>query len=83
MDSASGKAEASRHAAANVAHALTLAPQNPEALLECGIIRQRNGDATGARADWNSAMKVAPGSAAAGLAQQNLALLDAGLRTGN
>jgi Flp pilus assembly protein TadD len=70
-------------AVADVGHALSLEPQNPEALLERGIIRQRNGDAAGARADWNSAMAVAPGSAAADLAQQNLALLNAGPRTGN
>ncbi|WP_431268235.1 tetratricopeptide repeat protein [Dankookia sp. P2] len=65
-------------AAAAVDRALRLAPENAEALLERGIIRQLRGDARGARADWERTIEVAPDSAAADLAQQNLALNEAG-----
>lgn len=58
--------------------ALTLVPDNAEALLERGIIRQMKGDTDGARADWEAAIRVAPDSPAADLAQQNLALNEAG-----
>ncbi|MFC7476005.1 tetratricopeptide repeat protein [Dankookia sp. GCM10030260] len=61
-----------------VDQALRLAPENAEALLERGIIRQLRGDARGARADWERVIEVAPDSAAADLAQQNLALNEAG-----
>lgn len=63
-----------------VDRALRLAPENAEALLERGIIRQLRGDAQGARADWQRTIEVAPDSAAADLAQQNLALNEAGPR---
>ncbi|HEX3348998.1 MAG TPA: hypothetical protein VHS58_12955 [Acetobacteraceae bacterium] len=53
-------------------------PENAEALLERGILRQRKGDVAGAQADWQQAMKLAPDSATADLAQQDLALLEAG-----
>jgi tetratricopeptide (TPR) repeat protein len=53
-------------------------PDNAEALLERGIERQRLGDATGARADWQRARGLDPNSTTADLAEQNLALLDAG-----
>ncbi len=65
-------------ALADIDRALTLDPDNPEALLERGILRQRRNDAPGARADWEHAIAVAPDSPAADLAQQNLALLEAG-----
>jgi len=65
-------------AGAAVDRALRLAPENAEALLERGIIRQLRGDVRGARADWERAIEVAPDSAAADLAQQNLALNEAG-----
>lgn len=60
--------------------ALAADPQNAEALLERGIVRQRRDDATGARADWERAIALAPDSPTADLAQQNLALLEAGPR---
>jgi tetratricopeptide (TPR) repeat protein len=62
----------------DIARALTMDPENPEGLLERGIIRQRRNDAAGARADWEHAIALAPDSATADLAQQNLALLEAG-----
>ena len=52
--------------------------ENPEALLERGILRQRRGDQAGARSDWERAVALAPDSATGDLAQQNLALLEAG-----
>ena len=61
-----------------VDRALALAPDNAEALLERGILRQLRGDVKGARADWQRVIAVAPDSAAADLAQQNLALNEAG-----
>jgi tetratricopeptide (TPR) repeat protein len=65
-------------ARADIERALVLAPDNPEALLERGIERQRAGDAAGARADWERTRALAPDSATADLAEQNLALLEAG-----
>ncbi|MDO9711642.1 tetratricopeptide repeat protein [Paracraurococcus lichenis] len=65
-------------AAAAVDRALRLAPDSAEALLERGIIRQLRGDTAGARADWQRAIALAPDSATADLAQQNLALNEAG-----
>ncbi|HTR17521.1 MAG TPA: tetratricopeptide repeat protein [Acetobacteraceae bacterium] len=62
----------------DIDHACTLDPENPDALLERGIIRQRRGDLDGAREDWEKAAELAPDSATGDLAQQNLALLDAG-----
>ncbi|MFN6954767.1 MAG: hypothetical protein ACK4PG_08230 [Acetobacteraceae bacterium] len=59
-------------------HALALDPDHAEALLERGILRQAAGDAEGARGDWLRLLRVAPDSAAADLAAQNLELLDAG-----
>lgn len=62
----------------DIDHAVALDPDNPEALLERGILRERRGDRYGARADWERAIALAPDTAAADLAQQNLALLEAG-----
>lgn len=53
-------------------------PENPDALLERGIMRQRRGDREGARQDWEQAIALSPDSATGDLAQQNLALLEAG-----
>lgn len=53
-------------------------PENPDALLERGILRQRRGDRGGARKDWERAIELSPDSATGDLAQQNLALLEAG-----
>jgi tetratricopeptide (TPR) repeat protein len=67
-------------AAADVGAACAQDPENPDALLERGIIRQRQGDLEGARADWEKVQELSPDTAAGDLAQQNLALLDAGPR---
>ena len=65
-------------AAESVAEALRLEPDNVEALLERGIIRQIQGDGRGARADWERVIELAPDGAAADLAAQNMALIEAG-----
>jgi tetratricopeptide (TPR) repeat protein len=57
---------------------LIVDPDHAEALLERGILRQRRNDRDGARDDWERAASLAPDSATADLAQQNLALLEAG-----
>ncbi len=62
-----------------ITQALTAAPDNPEALLERGILHQLRGNEAQARADWERVVSVAPDSPAAELAQQNLALNEAGL----
>ena len=62
----------------DVDRALAQDPDNAEAFLERGILRQRRGDRGGAQQDWEHAMLLAPDSATADLAQQNLALLEAG-----
>lgn len=62
----------------DVDRALAIDHDNAEALLERGILRQRRNDAAGARGDWERAMTLAPDSATADLAEQNLALLEAG-----
>ena len=64
----------------DIDHALGLDGENPDALLERGIIRQRRGNLEGARADWQHAAELAPDTPTADLAEQNLALLDAGPR---
>jgi tetratricopeptide (TPR) repeat protein len=62
----------------DIDHALLIDPDSADALLERGILRQREGDPAGARDDWERAMALAPDTATSDLAQQNLALLDAG-----
>ena len=62
----------------DVDRAIAIDPDNPEALLERGIIRQRQNDPAGARTDWERAVTLAPDTPTADLAQQNLALLEAG-----
>lgn len=62
----------------DVDRAIKLDPENPEAFLERGILRQRRGDRPGAKKDWMLAMTLAPDSATSDLAEQNLALLEAG-----
>jgi tetratricopeptide (TPR) repeat protein len=65
-------------AAADIALACTQDPENPDALLERGIIRQRQGNRDGARADWQKVADLSPDTSTADLAQQDLALLEAG-----
>lgn len=62
----------------DVDRAFSLDPEDPDALLERGILRQRRGDPAGARRDWEQAVRLSPDTATGDLAQQNLALLDAG-----
>jgi len=62
----------------DVDRAIAIDPENAEALLERGILRQRNNNPAGARQDWQRAMALAPDSSTADLAEQNLALLEAG-----
>ncbi len=62
----------------DIDHALMLNPNSAEALLERGILRQRDGDPTGARDDWRRAISLDPNGTTADLAQQDLALLEAG-----
>ena len=62
----------------DIDRAIGLDPENADALLERGILRQRRGDRAGARKDWEQAMQLSPDTATGDLAQQNLALLDAG-----
>ena len=67
-------------AANDVEHALAINPDSAEALLERGILRQRTGNRAGAREDWRRAINLDPNSTTADLAEQDLALLDAGPR---
>ncbi len=62
----------------DIQRALERDPDDPEALLERGILRQRANDEGGARRDWERAISLDPDSSTADLAQQDLALLDAG-----
>lgn len=64
----------------DVDRALKIDADYPEALLERGILRQRRGDLAGAGADWQRVIELAPDTATADLAQQNLSLLEAGPR---
>lgn len=65
-------------AGSDIDRATAIAPTDPEVLLERGIQRQRRGDLRGARDDWRQVISLEPDSEAADLAEQNLALLDAG-----
>jgi tetratricopeptide (TPR) repeat protein len=65
-------------ATSDIEHALEIDPENAEALLERGILRQLTGNRTGAREDWQRAVNLDPNSTTADLAEQDLALLDAG-----
>jgi Flp pilus assembly protein TadD len=80
------RATARRHlgrladAQVDIEKALSLDGDNADALLERGIIRQRQGDLAGARTDWERAETLSPDNSTGDLAEQNLALLDAGPR---
>jgi tetratricopeptide (TPR) repeat protein len=67
-------------ALADVDRALAIDAENAEAMLERGILRQRRDDPAGAREDWQRAIMLAPDTPTADLAEQNLALLEAGRR---
>lgn len=58
-------------------HALAVAPDSAAALLERGIIRERKGDAEGARQDWQKVLDLAPDSHEADMARQDLAVMAA------
>ncbi len=65
-------------AARDVDAALRLDPDDADALLERGLLRQHAGDLDGARADWERTMSLSPDSPVSDLAEQNIALLEAG-----
>ncbi|MGI4748908.1 MAG: tetratricopeptide repeat protein [Janthinobacterium lividum] len=65
-------------AKADIDAACLLEPDEPSALLERGILRERAGDADGARTDWDRIVSLSPDTHEADMAQQDLALLDAG-----
>ena len=56
--------------------ALMIDPRFPEALLERGLLRATAGDLAAARKDWLSILNVAPDSAAADAARENLEQMD-------
>lgn len=60
----------------DVDKALQMRPDDPEALLERGSIRNATGDPDGARADWLKVAQDAAGTPAADVAQMNLERLD-------
>ena len=63
-------------AADDVARALALDPDNPDALIELGMVRIATGDRDGARQAWLAAINAAPGSPAADTARTALEQLD-------
>ncbi len=65
-------------AQADITLACAQDPDNADALLERGIIRQLLGDRAGARQDWEKVADLSPDSPTGDLAQQDLALLEAG-----
>ena len=60
-------------AGADIAHALAVYPDYPEALVERGTMKLETGDASGARADWQTVIHAAPNGDAANAARQHLA----------
>ena len=59
-----------------IVSALALDENNPDGLLERGIIRRLKGDKDGARRDWLSILTHVPNSTAADAAQANLEKMD-------
>ncbi len=66
-------------ARADIERALTIDPDNMQALLERGIIRRLMGDDAGAREDWILVLRLAPATPTAKSAQANLQILDSGV----
>ena len=64
-------------ARADIARALQIYPDYPEALVERGAMKFEAGDASGARADWHAVVHAAPDSDAAAAAREHLADMDA------
>lgn len=62
-------------ALADLEQALRIVPNYPEALVERGAVKLESGDTNGARADWQTVVARAPGSAAAATAEQHLSEL--------
>jgi tetratricopeptide (TPR) repeat protein len=60
----------------DIARALVLDKDQPDALLERGMIRRLEDDKLGAREDWMKAINAAPDSPAAEAARKNLELMD-------
>src|SRR4029077_11231474 len=60
----------------DIAEAIRLKPNSPNAYLERGITRQLKNDAAGARADWQKVMTIGAGTPAADEAAANLSQLD-------
>jgi hypothetical protein len=60
----------------DVTKALGSSPDNPDGLLERGILRRLIGDDLGARADWLAVTRFAPESPAAEAARRNLERMD-------
>lgn len=63
-------------AADDLTRALTLDPNNPDALTELGMVRNDQGDYDGARQAWLGAINAAPGSPAADAARAAIERLD-------
>jgi tetratricopeptide (TPR) repeat protein len=59
-------------ARADIAHALDIYPNYPEALVERGAMRLETGDRAGARADWREAARAGPESSAGETARNRL-----------
>ncbi len=73
-----GQTGALDRARADIDAACRLQPDDPAALLERGVLRERIGDLDGARDDWSRVIAASPDTHEADLAQQDLALLEAG-----
>ena len=63
-------------AAQNIAQALMLSPDDPDALVERGSLRKTTGDLAGARRDWVDAARIAGDTPAGDAARLNLELMD-------
>ena len=61
----------------HIQQALNKAPQDPVALLERGIIRERLGDMVGAKQDWQQVVAISPNSHESDMAQQDLDVMAA------